>query len=274
MSINQNTSFRNALVVHTLIFGTSLLAAYVLYGVLKSTGTFENKGAQLGGAAAGFVIVFLLSSSVFSNMLKRLHDNQKDSESEDAKITIKRLQATIDELISVQFSPGFIPAGFAGHTAREEGLAYAYPIDWQPKNEKSIGQYFRSPIQSQGKPELFNGNIMVTIVPISSAPSGQPQNQESIDAILDANRDGVAKLYSAQNVTSEKIFVAGLAGRRYRGNFIHFESKAAVSFDLILVLEPQSSRLFCFSLYERTELIEAASAKLLTLVATAKIRIK
>ncbi|TNE90566.1 hypothetical protein [Porticoccus sp.] len=60
------TDATNPVFAYLIIFGTSLIGAAVLYGGLKSTGVFESEGMELGGAAAGFVIILLIAKRIFS----------------------------------------------------------------------------------------------------------------------------------------------------------------------------------------------------------------
>src|SRR5271167_3431721 len=53
------------LVVISVLFGLSLLAAWVLFKVLQSTATVSKPGYQLGGAAAGFVVILTLLSVTY-----------------------------------------------------------------------------------------------------------------------------------------------------------------------------------------------------------------
>jgi len=48
----------------------SLFAAGILFGVLKSTGLVKNEFFQLGGAGAGFVVVFLLFERFYNEQQK------------------------------------------------------------------------------------------------------------------------------------------------------------------------------------------------------------
>lgn len=266
----KSTSAITAIAIYVIIFFASLLAAYVLYGLLSSTGTFNSKGAQLGGAAAGFVIVLFLSAHIFNKILQQVHSNQKDITQEDANATILRLQSTIDELLASQLAPSSVPLGFVSYISKDEGLAYSCPRDWLPREEKFLGMYHRPAQTTDGEPESFNGNITITISKLGNVANDL--NQESADGIMDITRDSVVKLYSAKNVMTERTIVDGLYGRRYRGNYIHFQSGKNISFDIILALDPQSKRIFLFALHETTELIESSSTILLTIVGTAKIR--
>jgi len=60
------------LVVISVLFGLSLLAAWVLFKVLQSTATVTKPEYQLGGAAAGFVVILTLLIFGYSQL-----DNKK-----------------------------------------------------------------------------------------------------------------------------------------------------------------------------------------------------
>jgi hypothetical protein len=64
------------LVVISVLFGLSLLAAWVLFRVLQSTAAVKNKDYQLGGAAAGFVVILSLSSFTYI----RVDNNTKQTQ--------------------------------------------------------------------------------------------------------------------------------------------------------------------------------------------------
>jgi len=54
------------------IFLISLLAAYITFGLLQSTGAVKDEKIQLGGAAAGFIIIFVVFSRFYSSQMDKL----------------------------------------------------------------------------------------------------------------------------------------------------------------------------------------------------------
>jgi hypothetical protein len=56
----------------TTIFLISLFAAFITFGLLKSTGAITDEKIQLGGAAAGFIIIFVVFSRFYSSQMDKL----------------------------------------------------------------------------------------------------------------------------------------------------------------------------------------------------------
>ena len=81
------------LVVITVLFSLSLLAAWVLFKFLKSTASVTNPKYQLGGAAAGFVVILSLLSATYIKVDVDSQQTQIDS----LKQTIIGLQTKADK---------------------------------------------------------------------------------------------------------------------------------------------------------------------------------
>jgi hypothetical protein len=261
-----------AIFIYITIFAASLLAAYVLYGVLGSTGAFESKGIQLGGAAAGFAAVLWLSDKIFHNLLSTIHAHQKESSQTEQLATIARQNAIITELVAAQLSPRSIPRQFVAAISKDAGIAYAYPMDWVPSDERFVGIYFRPVQATENDPEVFRGNITVTSKRLDIQIPDDAGGQPVADATMDLTLEQVKTLYRASEITSERIMVDGIPGRRHRGKYTHFQSGVVVGFDIILALDIPSARIFTFALHEREALLESSSSILLTIVGTIKIK--
>jgi len=63
------------LLVITALFSMSLIAAWVLFNILKSTATVTKPEYQLGGAAAGFVIILSILSLTYIQVNGKLSDD-------------------------------------------------------------------------------------------------------------------------------------------------------------------------------------------------------
>lgn len=62
----------NPLLAYTCIFLVSLAGAYVTFGILESTATIKNEAVQLGGAAAGFIVIFSIFSKKYSAEMEKI----------------------------------------------------------------------------------------------------------------------------------------------------------------------------------------------------------
>lgn len=59
----------------TLIFSLSLIAAIVLFKVLKSTAIIKKAGYQAGGALAGFIIIYSTLYYSYSSLCKKIPES-------------------------------------------------------------------------------------------------------------------------------------------------------------------------------------------------------
>jgi hypothetical protein len=66
--------YSNPLVVVPILFGLSMLAAVILFKFFQATAFITTKEYQLGGAIAGFVIVYLMLNSSY-NTISGAKDN-------------------------------------------------------------------------------------------------------------------------------------------------------------------------------------------------------
>ena len=101
-----------SLVVTSVLFGLSLLAAWVLFNLLKSTAAVSKPEYQLGGAAAGFVVFLSLLSGIYievnnQKMQQQLADlTQKLTEATNAE---KKGDACLQERTDVTYSGTVTP---------------------------------------------------------------------------------------------------------------------------------------------------------------------
>lgn len=60
------------LLAYTIIFLVSLAGAYVTFTLLGSTGAVESGGIKLGGAAAGFFVIFIAFLRAYSSEMEKI----------------------------------------------------------------------------------------------------------------------------------------------------------------------------------------------------------
>lgn len=80
------------LLVITALFTMSLLAAWVLFKILQSTASVSKPEYQLGGAAAGFVVIL----SILSLTYMQVNSRQIDDNLKNANQKIEELQKRAD----------------------------------------------------------------------------------------------------------------------------------------------------------------------------------
>jgi len=78
------------LFVITALFSMSLFAAFVLFKILQSTGSAKTPGYELGGAAAGFVVILSILSATYMQVNNKLSDdNLRNARQQIAALTEK-----------------------------------------------------------------------------------------------------------------------------------------------------------------------------------------
>jgi hypothetical protein len=77
------------LLIISVLFGLSLLAAWVLFAKLKGTAVVTNPKYQLGGAAAGFVVVMSLLSGTYI----KVDDKNKQDQIKELSTKLKEADA-------------------------------------------------------------------------------------------------------------------------------------------------------------------------------------
>jgi len=64
----------------------SLLVAYITFGILDSTGFIDDERIQLGGAAAGFIVIFMVVSRRYSSEMEKIRRERREMlEAEEKK---------------------------------------------------------------------------------------------------------------------------------------------------------------------------------------------
>jgi len=200
---NSNAASINPISVYTLIFVSSLLAAVILYGLLSSTGIWESKGIQLGGAAAGFVIFFLLANRVFHS-LQKLHTEQRNNNNQQR---IDALEQEINQL-KAEESPNIeCPSNFETVVSKDFGLAFSKPREWKNTPEQIVGLYLRPSVKDIPTSE-FGGNITVTVTPLEQIPN-MPSNLADISPdALKAPFITAQQFYSATDISWEPTYLS------------------------------------------------------------------
>ncbi|MBZ5726419.1 MAG: hypothetical protein LAP87_15640 [Acidobacteriia bacterium] len=79
--------------VVTILFTLSLVAAWILFKFLQSTATITKKEYQMGGAAAGFLIIYGALYSSYTHLATVARDQSKN----DLAVCVTNLQKSKDE---------------------------------------------------------------------------------------------------------------------------------------------------------------------------------
>jgi hypothetical protein len=228
----------NPVIQFVIIFGASLLASLLLYGLLKSTGVFKSKGMQLGGAAAGFVIIFIVASQIFGGIDSRRHQEE-----------ITELNEEITDL-KRGVNPGIeCPDGFADEISLDNGIAYAYPIDWPPAPYKFVAHYLAPVSVEPSESDSFRANISITVSPLESALSDKLDKAEVTERdVLEINAAGIVKAFKGYNEESSVFIVDNHQGLKTTLEYEDLTTGINLSVEQVTVIDRKANRFFAFTL--------------------------
>lgn len=226
----------NPVIQFVIIFGSSLLASLLLYGLLKSTGMFKRKGMQLGGAAAGFIIIFIVASQIFERINDQYYKG-KISELEEEILDLKKAEKPEIEC----------PDGFDEEISHSNGIAYAYPKNWDSIKVGIIAIYKRPESEGTEKPEIFRPNIVIMVEALNTDIRDKIEEGEitEVDRLESMAAEAVKNLKGYNDETSVYIV------NKHEGLKTTFECEdkgIELSVEQIAVIDLSENRIFAFTL--------------------------
>jgi hypothetical protein len=121
------------LVVISVLFSLSLLAAWVLFNVLKSTAKVSKPEYQLGGAAAGFVVILTLLSVFYiqvgskqnqdtiNKLMSQLADARAEAEKGRACLADVATEVTYAGTVSPSVDAAYVVLGISSVQLQQDG---------------------------------------------------------------------------------------------------------------------------------------------------------
>lgn len=254
----REAALTNPALAFIIVFGSSLVASAVLYGALKSSGIFARKGVELGGAAAGFVVILYLANRVFKGLQKEHLAAFVNRELTSQRERISELQHLVARLRSGELPAVQCPDGFEVLVSRDLGVGFAHPKEWEQSPERFVGIFMR-PLDQGVLERGFRGNISVTVTPVPSS-EGSAQSSESdelLDELLKTPIEAAIKAWSGENVRWKSTY---LANRKALEGIFDYPRKEREDkrnvVECVVVFDNIAHRLFIFALYECEEAAE------------------
>jgi hypothetical protein len=264
-NVNKTQSL-SPILTYAVLFGFSLAAAIILYGFLPSTGIWESKSAKLGGAAAGFVIFFLLSIQGYLK-LNNAHNSLK-KEGTDGRILA--LEQEIERLTSLDTPDIECPHSFEKIISKDFGLGFAKPRAWESHPEQHIGIYMQ-PLDDKAKAAKFRGNITVTVTPISLLPGLPSDLNEISDEMLKAPFMSTQSFFLGGEVDWKSTYVANRRAIMATLNYpLQNNPDVIIIVEGAVILDEVGRQLFIFALHEAEQRADASRKLFRQLLSTVK----
>ncbi|HEX7320325.1 MAG TPA: hypothetical protein VF399_08210 [bacterium] len=208
--INHSRERRSFLLVVVVLFILSLVAAYVLFYFLDSFAQVQNKGVSIGGAAAGFVVIFLLLRDTYF----RITSTEREFKKFSADEKIRRLETQIEQLITSKLDNFIVPIGYKPEVSKEFQFGFCYPEYWEFSRFPQETQYgFARDLKSVERLG-FARNVNVIITNIDTWKGELDEMYESGLA------DVLALMPNAKLVFKENFLFLGLAAKKYRVDWV------------------------------------------------------
>jgi hypothetical protein len=195
--------------VVTTLAALSLAAAFVLFKGLESTAVFKSQKADLGGAIAGFVVVFMLLRATYFK-------DSAESPGEATHARLQELQAALAEnekkRLLQTMSP---PPGFRIEVAAdlEVPFAISYPETWSFSILPRQFNYGVAKDEASAKVLGFGRNFNIVINDIARVSAGFD------NMVSEARRSLSALIPNSSLMLSESFLLNGLPAARHRFDY-------------------------------------------------------
>jgi len=209
-NINLSEERRSFLLVVGILLILSLGAAIVLFYFLDSFAQVQSKGVSLGGAAAGFVVIFLLLRDTYF----RVTSTERKFKNLSADEKIHRLETQIEQLIASKLDNFIVPQGHKSEISKEFQFGFCYPKDWEFSRFPQKTFYgFAVDLKSAEILGLAR-NVNIFIEDISKEEGDLREIYKSSLAV------GLAFIPNAELIFKEEFLFQGLPATKSRINYV------------------------------------------------------
>ena len=104
----------------------SLFSAFILFYFFESFAEIENKGIKVGGAAACFVIIFVLARNTYF----KLAQSQDRKENVELLKQLELMKEQYDKTIKASLGDFTIPDNYSAEISQDFGFAFCFPKTW------------------------------------------------------------------------------------------------------------------------------------------------
>lgn len=179
----------NNTVVVVVFAVLGVLVAWVTFGILNSQAQGQFQGYQLGGAAAGFAVTFLLLTSFYMKVRKATNEP-------------KELRARIEELQHKLLRGSPHPAGFEVEISEQQKLVLARPSTWQKRGGVMFDFQLVNVVANDHFPARFTGSY----VPITDTYAAL-----GMDEFYRRFKDNIRSNKLNSYRSSEQVYIGGEA---------------------------------------------------------------
>lgn len=192
------------------IFILSLGAAVILFYLLDSFAQIQQKGIKIGGAGAGFVIIFFILRDTYFRIASE--EIKTKGISTDEKIS--KLEAEIERLTVSKLNNFIVPNGYKQEISEEFQFGFCYPEGWQFVKfpEETLYGFVKDFNSFEKIGFARNVNVIISDISIQG---------NNLNALFESGLDSVLELMpNAKMIFKEDLLFQGLPAMKYRVDYV------------------------------------------------------
>ncbi|MGA2310647.1 MAG: PsbP-related protein [Candidatus Bathyarchaeia archaeon] len=258
---SRSAEMRSYLFIVVVLLIGSLVAAFILFYFLNSYAQIQNKGISIGGAAAGFVIFFLLLRDTYF----KVTSTERSFEGKSSEEQIELLQAKIDQLEMSKLDNFTVPKGYKPEVSEEFNFGFCYPQDWTLSRPRTVLYGIAIDNKATQKPE-FNRNLNVNIDQLSNIKSDSDLDdafQTSLECALSVNP-------TSKLIFKETFLLNGLPATRWKIDYEGKDGRMLTCYQ-ILVADKNRRNIFTISFTCSRETFDSSRALFDNIVSTFRV---
>lgn len=224
---------KSRLIVVGVLLILSLVAAVVLFYFLDSFAQVQNRTVSLGGAAAGFVVIFYLLRNTYFRVPST--DIVPSGKSKDEEIEI--LKNLLKKAIASKLDNFVVPEGYKDEVSQEFQFGFCYPQDWEFSRFPQITVYGAARDSKSAEKPGIARNVTVVVTDMSN-------DKRDLNEIYENGVQSVLlSVPNAELVSKKELLFQGLPAMKYRANYVTNDGRQ-LTLDQTAVADKERNNLY------------------------------
>ena len=211
----------------------------MLFWLLDSAAQIQQRGYSIGGALAGFTVVFMLLRWTYFAMVAA--HSPGAGASSGSEVQLGRLEQGLRDLVAAQLDNFTVPPGYVAEISPQFRFAFCYPEGWEFGRFPASVQYGFARDAVLQSTKGVRRQLTITISDVSG------MKESDVDAVLEANASMPSVLLpNAHEQSRERFLFHGRRAIRQELRVEYRDGDQAMAYN-IAVANAHRTRLFNIS---------------------------